>query len=580
MARDFNTVINKFLGLNQCEAGESRLKKGESPKMKNLKVTPNYTLIQRDGWEKVSDTKGVGRGLYVGKDVVWIVSDRVYLKNADGEYVIGCLDTTEGDVCIFPFDSKLYFLDGKRIKSWDGISFSDIDPYVPLIAISCEPSGAGIPFEDVNLLTGKMRQSFTPDGTTNQFRLVYNGLTRVDSVKLHGKDVDKSKLSINEETGIVTIFDMPSDTTPNCLEIAFTKSTGTPELINRMRHAVSYGGDNDTRIFVWGDEEYPSHIRYSGVHDGMTGMNYFPELSFNRIGSGGKITSAVRHYDRLMVFTENEAFQCSPETKDDENGMLYTVYPIKTVSSEVGCAVEGFAKLIDNSPITLSTSGLYRWNSSSIRDERNANDIGERISRGLRELGTQKVRSFDRSSLSEFFIWRGNDVYVYNYALDVFYYYNGFGAAAFAEGDDGRMWFVREDGALCISSDTKKDDGQPMEFLWESGYEDHLGLDTKNIHSIDIELYPISSTGFSFIWVSEKLTGRYETLEVEYRVADFTNLCFDSLSFATAVTPVRLHKRIKAKRVRGFKLILKNESDKTDFHMLSLMVSGRTNDAK
>lgn len=579
MARDFTTVIDRFLGLHQCEIGEGRLKKGESPLMKNLSITPSYTLIQRDGWEVVSPTSGVGRGIYIGnRETVWIVSDQVWMKNSAGECMIGLLETAEGEVCIFPFDSKLYFLDGRRIKVWDGAVFSDIAPYVPLIAVSCDHSGAGVSFESVNLLTGSKRQSFTPDGAHTSFQLAEKELSSVDSVKLFGEAVSKTKYEVDLEKGIVAFDSAPDSNYPNCLEIAYTKDNADSGAVHRMRRAVAYGGDNDTRVFLWGDSENPSHIRYSGVYNGMSGMEYFPELNFNRIGSGDRLTSVIRHYDGLMLFTEGEAFRCSGEVKTNENGAEYTVYPVKTVSSEVGCGAVGFARLIDNMPITLDSSGLYRWSSSTIRDERNANEIGERIREGLKVLGVDGVRSFDRASTSELYIWRGSDVYVYNYALDVFYYYEGFDAMMFAEDRENLTWFVKNSGELCRFTKDKSDGGSPIPFRWESGYEEHFGLSKKNVHRLEFEVYPISSTGFGFSWVSERLTGRYDTLEVEYTLADFSDVCFDSFSFATAVTPVRLYKRIKAKRTGGFKVIIENDRDRGDFHLLSLSITGRLTD--
>lgn len=580
MAKNFTTVINKFSGLHQCEAGE-RLKAGESPRMLNLTVTPDRTLIQRNGWETVSHTVGDGRGICcVGGDIYWVVSNEAWLKSSQGEFMIGNLDSDTGDVCIFPFDSKVYFLDGRCIKVWNGDTFSGLEPYVPLIAVSCDYLGAGVPFEGVNLLTGRKRQAFTSDGTHATFQLSERGIDAVNKVVVSGEALLKSKYEVDLEKGTVTFDNVPKDTDPNSIEITYTKANTDSDLINRMRWATAYGGDNDTRIFLWGDSEYPSHIRYSGVYNGMTGMEYFPELNFNKIGSGGRLTSVIRHYDSLMLFTENEAFGCKGEVRSNESGLEYTSYPIRTLSTQVGCGAMGFARLIDNFPVTLSSSGLYRWSSSTIRDERNADEIGERIRTGLRELGVEGVRSFDKASSSELYLWKGNRVYVYNYALDLFYYYEGFDAVEFTEDSEGVTWFVRSDGGLCRFTADRSDDGDSIPFRWESGYEEHSGLDTKNVHWLEFEVYPISATGFAFSWVSERVTGRYDALEVAYSLASFSDMHFDDFSFLTAVTPVRLHKRIKAKRTRGFKIIIENDGGRGDFHLLSLRVSGRLTDTQ
>ncbi len=581
MAHDFRTVIDKFLGLHQSIQGEGRLKKGESPAMKNLTVTPDYTLIQRNGWKRMSDTSGAGRAIYADRDVIWVVDDRVYLRLESGEeYEIGCLETAEGQVSIFPFNSSVYFLDGKQIKVWNGESFKNLNAYVPLIAVSCDYLGAGIPFEEVNLLTGTKRQTFSPDGIHSCFQLAETDIDRVDSVSVFGETVSAASYNVDTQRGTVEFNIVPEVSAPNCLEITFTKANTDSDFINRMRYAQAYGGGNDTVIFLWGDRENPSLIRYSGVHDGISGMDYFPELNFNRIGSTGRITSVLTQYDKLMVFTEDGAFQCSEEKTSDSSGMERKMYPVKTVSTQVGCEASGFARLIDNLPVTLSSSGLYRWRSSSVRDERNAEEIGERIRQGLKEMGTEGVRSFDKAGESELFIWKGEKVYVYNYALDLFYYYEGFDAAEFACDRKGGVWFVRNDGMLCAMSDERLDDGKAIGFSWETGYDEHSGLDTKNVHRLEFELLPISSTSFGFVWVSERLTGRHETLEIKYSVSDFNNTDFSAFTFATATTPVRLHKRIKTKRTRGFKLMIENDGDRGDFHLLSLAVVGRISDTQ
>lgn len=580
MGGEFKTVINKFLGLHQTEVGEGRLKKGESPMMKNLKITPNYTLLRREGFERVSKKSGEARGLYIGENIFSVVSEKVYMYDGNAEYMIGALESTGGEVSIFSFDGVLYFLDGVKIKKWDGAVFSDLSPYVPLIAVSCTPSGGGTPFEDVNLLTGKKRQSYTPDGTSVEFYLAESNIDKVNQVTLFGEKVLRTKYTVNLEKGSITFDEVPKDTYPNCLEITYTKESDTASDIHRMRYAISYGGANDTRVFLWGDSEYPSHVRYSGVYNGISGMEYFPELSFNKVGSGGRVTSLVRHYDTLMIFTENEAFGCAGDVMRDSGGVEYTVYPMRTVSTQAGCGAMNFARLIANSPVTLTPSGLYTWSSSTIRDERNAREIGERIRRGLGDIDMGRVRSFDRSATSELYIWQGEKVYVYNYALDVFYYYEGFDAFDFAQDRYGRTWFVEKDGTLCAMTDSGLDGDKPIEFVWESGYEEHSGLDTKNVHRLEFEIYPIKAVSFGFDWMSEKLTVGKGCIKVDYRITDFENLSFDSLVFATSSAPIRLYKRIKTKRIRGFKVRIRNEGEESDFHLLSLAVSGRFSDTQ
>jgi hypothetical protein len=130
----------------------------------------------------------------------------------------------------------------------------------------------------------------------------------------------------------------------------------------------------------------------------------------------------------------------------------------------------------------------------------------------------------------------------------VFYYYEGINGVAFALDPDGQAWFVDCDGGLCLICNTDFDGDAPIEFVWESGYETFVGLDTKNIHSLEFDVYPERDMAFEAVWVTQHSTGRGEQMEVRHSVMDISRLRFDELSFNTAVTPIRLYKRIKTKR--------------------------------
>ncbi len=577
MASDFISVTSKFLGLHECEKGEGVLERGESPRMKNLAVTPEYSLICRDGWEVISATEGEGRGLYVGEVTAWVVSERVYLRDGGGERMIGELESGSGNVTVFYHRSRLYFLDGVRIKVWDGEVFGDLEPYLPTVAVNCDSLGAGTPFEEVNILTPRRRVTFSADGTSASYALPEKNAAQIEGVTYNGGYVSLKNLTFDSASGVIAFDFVPREGIGN-IEVIYRSSADCSGDIHRMRYASLYGGENDTGVFLWGDADYPSHIRYSGAFGGISGLEYFPELSFISLPTGERVTSLIRHYGSALVFAPHSVWRLDPETRTDGHGRERTVYPMTAVSCQTGNDADNFVCLIDNTPVSLTASGLWRWRSSSIRDERNAEEIGGRIRRGLRSLGCDGTRSFDRQSAFELFIWKGERVYVYNYALDVFYYFEGFGAAAFGEDGFGRCYFVRSDGALCAFTEDTLDSDEPIDFVWESGYGEYSGLDTKNVHRLELELYPGISSEFGLVWVSERQTGRCDNLTLNFRVCDFGELLFDDLSFATSRSSVRLVKRIKAKRVGSFKVIISKKGGRGDFHLISLAAIGRKTD--
>ncbi|MBQ5746908.1 MAG: hypothetical protein IIV81_03105, partial [Clostridia bacterium] len=418
----------------------------------------------------------------------------------------------------------------------------------------------------------------TLDRDHTRIILAEKNIDSVISVKALGEELPKSAYTVYLEEGEIQLSGNNPSTEINAYEVTYSKAIPEENNPHRMRYAVLWGGDNDTRVFLWGDDEKPDVYRYSGVHDGISDMDYFPELSFNKSATGRPVTSLIRHYDRLLIFTDREAYYSYIEKKSDASGNEYLSFPVRTLSSEVGCAYAGTAVLVDNTPITFSGTSLYRWVSTTVRDERNAEEIGARIRKGLMFL-SKGLSVFDRMGSGEVYLWREGKIYVYNYRLDLFYYYEGIDAAAFCEDGEGNCFFLTSGGDLCRMTEESRDLGRPVNFEWETGYSEYAGLDTKNIHSIEFEVIPKSSVSFDIFWASDTMTGKGIGVGAEYKVLDFESLNFSRFSFKTAITPIRLRKRVKLKRQKSFKLIVKSSENSLDFHLVSLCIRGRITDA-
>ncbi len=576
MAKNFVSEIKSFSGLHEVVGGQTVLKRGESPKMKNLKVTENFTLAEREGFEKLFEAENVGRGItYFNGEIIFVAGKEVYSYSENEIKEVGSLESEGGRVSFIQYKNRLYILDGTKIKEYSDSLICDLTPYIPLVAISTDYLGSGVPFEDINLLTPQRRQSFTLQEEYKTLKISEKNLDSVDEVRLFGEVLSKSDYSVDLESGEVTLS-KNENSLPNAYEVTYTKAHNKEKEIHSQRYATLWGGDNDSTVFLWGEG---SVYRYSESHSGQERLDYFPELNFNSSLSGKPITSLIRHYDRLLIFTESEAYYSYIETKSDSTGQSYFSYPLRTLNSEVGCKSYRCALLANNTPITLSSNGLYRWVSTSVRDERNAEEFGERIRKGLDGFGVD-VSLFDRSRKCEIYIWQGLKMYVYNYLTDVFYYYEGIDAVDFCQSGNGECFFITPSGFLCRMTEEHKDLGEKIDFFWESGYGDFLGLENKNIYSFDFEVLPLSSTSFDIVWVSDTATGRKSGIGLDYKVLDFKDIFFDLFSFKTAVTPVRLSKRVKLKRIRGFKIIIEGDSENSDFHLISLTVKGKVTDTK
>ena len=579
MSQRFEYLQDRFLGLNKSEDRAFSLKKGESPESVNFSIGDGYSLKKRRGYSVLCRHGGEGRGIgrlvnSRGEWAVYVVNSVVYAYYGTVETPIGELESDSGRVDFLCFSEKLYILDGKRIKVFDGEVFSDIAPYRPLVAISTTPDGAGVSFEEKNLLTGAMRQSFTMNSTTLAVKLVLGELESVDYVKVDGKELDSQEYTFDLERGTVTLPEVyKSHPTPNGIEVGFTaKDDGNASLVHSMRHAVVYGGENDTRVFLYGDGENPNILRFSGVFDGVSGPEYFPENNFNKIGGAGGITLVIRHYDRLVCFCPSEAFYCYEEKTSDENGKVYSIFPVRPLSDSVGCEVDGFALSVDSFPVTFDRGTLFRWRSTSVRDERYAEDIGKRIRSGFLMWDRDKIRSFDSETTNELFIWCTDEIYVYNYSLDVFYYWKGITPVTLVTLETGRILFVSRDGELCALFESDKDDMREIDAVWETPYL-KIKDGIKNLYSMSAEVFPDMNTGASITWISDKGESIERSVKGRYRRFSFKNLDFTAMGFMTGVSSKKLRFRQRHKRFERIKVRFSCPGE-ASLHMIGFSLDG------
>ncbi len=565
MNKDFYYYCDKFSGLHITDGPQTELADGESPYMKNFTVCDGYKLKKREGSKLVFEGAGAFRGLWSGtlgekEYLIAVFGNTFYL---DGK-ASGDLEG-EGECSFVPFENKLYILTGKKIKVFDGESVGDITPYRPLVAISTPPDGGGTPFEEANLLTGMLRQSFSPDGEKKTFKLAVENIDSVDYVKISGNPTDS--FTYDAQRGTVSIStDLP--TFPDSVEIGFTKGSADSR-IEGCRFGVPFGGGNDTRVFLWGNEDCPATRFFSEPTDGMASFEYFPENNFTVIGAGEKITSILRQYDRQIIFTPNSAYI---SYADGDR------FPVYALSSVKGCKSPRFACLINNRPVSICTDGIYGWSSTALRDERNAVKLSQRIDAALAEIDKSLIRSFDREATGEFYIYYSDKIYVYNYLLDVFYYYEGITAKAFAAVGD-KLYFANDSGLFTMEG--TDDNGKEISSVWHSHYNGFSGKGrNKTVFAAEVSVMPALSTSMRLSYAADNANGKECKLYLSAGSIDFASFDFSAFGFHTTAAAHHFRRRLHVKGCKNFKLIISNDEPAGTLYITSIALSGRITDKK
>ena len=142
---------------------------------------------------------------------LWIVHDGTDFTKIE----VGHIDTTER-VFMFGYNKKLYIMNGKEYKEWDGAAIKDVEGYRPLVTVAVVPSGGGASLEQINKLSPARRCWISPDGKATTFTLPEKDIVSVDYVKIlaEGSYLDEGDgYTVDLAAGTETFAAAPAEVT-------------------------------------------------------------------------------------------------------------------------------------------------------------------------------------------------------------------------------------------------------------------------------------------------------------------------------------------------------------------------------
>lgn len=556
--------LNKWLGLNESPDGDTGLKMGEAAEMRNFRITRENHLQIRPGYASMctlmegSPVRGVWSGYVNGVFVVLAACGGcVFQIDTDSWECTEIGEVDDSTAFFFGFADNVYILTGSDYYVWDGYSpLSPVDGYIPIISTACPPAGGGTLLERVNLLTGKRRVQFSPDGEAKVFYLPETEVSEL--LYVDGTDI---AWTADLDAGTVTFSEAPAKGV-NTITVTYRKGTGNREQVTGMRFAEFYNGDADTRVFLYGDGS--NACIYSDLDsEGVPSAEYFPDLNTMSVGSANTpITSMIRHYGRLVVFKTDGAYTTDYSTVTTDTGAVTAAFYCTPLNREIGCAGYGQAVLVKNNPRTLHGRAVYEWGlaGNNTRDERNAKRISQRVEDTLASFPLEDCITFDDEQRQEYYVAYGDEMVVQNYGNDTWYYYDNVPARCMVS-IRGEIYFGTEHGELMhFSRSYRNDNLEPIDAYWESGSMD-FDADWKRKYSstIWVSIKP-ESQGRITVTAQSNKKSEYIEKEVASGLATLQNANFAHWSFNTNRKPQVQRVRIKVKRFTFYKLIFKSNS--------------------
>ena len=478
------------------------------------------------------------------------------------------------DMKSFFMNNKQYFIDGTNFLQFDGVTVSTVESnaYIPTLTMSRGPTGGGNSFEAFNLLQPKFRDSFSAT-TATSYTLSLSGLdATLVTVMYNGvAKIETTDFTVNRVTGVVTFLSALVAGTNNLVITASKTVTGYANRIKNCRFFVVFGGSNDTRVFMSGNPSYKNWDFKSGLLD----PSYFPDMGFTKVGSDvTAIKGYSKQYSSCAILKEDSNEDSTIYMRSHIFNSDGTVtFSIIQGNAGIGVNASNSIQIIEDSPLFLSSKGVYKYTGGSVKDEMSMKRMSDYLEPNiLNEVNPQLATSFDYDGKYGISFPSGN-TYILDYKNKFIdtdgstkyegYMWNGIYAQSFLE-VNSRLYFCSSINGMVYKFKKPTDellfeyDGLAYESYW---YGKIFSFEADNykklVERVDLVLSPSYTRNSCNLYV--KTNKKEETFIKEYRLVifDFNDIDFGDFDFLLSSLPQPFGKKVKAKKIIYFQPILK-----------------------
>ena len=590
-------TVEKFLGLNLSNTGDTQIKLGESGNMNNFYITNDYKLRKMYGYKSFYDFETQIKGIYsaILNNIHYLLvatNGKLYYFESDDlddeenwdtlePTLIGTIGT--GDCSFFTFDNKVYILCGKYM-SWDGTTLQEVEGYVPKVFFNAPPAGGGDEYEDMNLLTDKKYMTFNGDGTSTTYQISEKNVTSIYKVIVDNVEkTENTDYTVNLTNGTVSFTTAPSNNINNVV-IYWSKTTNPSNrsFIEKMKFGTVFGGDVDTRVFLYGNPDERNRVRYSGPELDEThsraSVEYFP--TFYQLDIGPKnfaVTDLTRQYNRLLVTTNKpEAYYVTLGTVELDEDTITAGVQTFPLNEAHGNVAMGQGQVLNNDPVTIENGAIIKWKSTNVRDERNMSDISQRIKQDLNGLNLVNVKTLDYAKENQYWLCNGNRVYIYNYYNDTYSRITLADEISQITALDGNVYMASQTGKLVKFGEQFDDyDGVPIHARWEMNFYDfEVEYLRKTMRKVWVLMQPQAKASATIGYITNKNESPVKKT-IQYSLVFFDDVDFRDFSFQVSTNPQPFRLKLKAKKFTNLKLTVENK-ERTDCTILALSLRVET----
>lgn len=447
-------------------------------------------------------------------------------------------------------------------------------------------------FNSTNLDKAWIRLYLMPDERAQIYRIKINDyIWHYSSFDTDANSTDrKQRLYISADGKYVDILKSYLVTNlgiSECTITVYFTSGKAKNYIEKCNIYGIFGGDNDTRVFLSGNPEYPCRDFKSGLYD----AGYFSDLDYTDIGGdNSKIVGYQKLYTNQIIVKDGNggsATQYLRSYTSDENGKGIFTISQGNDSYSANC-ISSF-KNIGGYPFYIGKDGLYMMYGTNVKSETNTACKSTLINRNFTAADTENMICIAHKNM--LYCYSKNDMYICDTKREFEWYYIDslpnitclweYGNKIYFGDTSGKVYCFMDASEKNAYYDDIAIDGSIKSYskaihaVWtipQSAYE--VFTNYKTIRNLHIACMPYNRSSVTIYYNSDEELND-EVLKENIDMFSFFDIDFNRFSFNTIKQPQEFATRVKLKNVYTFGITIENKAAGEPFGFIALTLTYR-----